>query len=169
MSKNLIIGIMGGGHAEKTHQNMAYHLGALIAVQGWILLNGGRNCGIMEASAKGAWDNGGITVGILPDDNDRLASEYIRIPIITGMGNARNCINILSSHYVVACPGGPGTLSEMALALKNGKPLILLNFNMGDLLSPYAETELLHSAHTPEEVIELIKDLEKSSISKFKE
>ena len=159
MTKHIIIGVMGGGNATDHDKKTAYRLGALIAVQGWILLNGGRNCGIMEASAKGAMDNGGITVGILPDANSEQVSEYINIPILTGMGNARNCINILSSHYVVACPGGAGTLSEVALALKTGKPLILLDFDTGNILDEYRDKGLLFSAGTPDQAIEIILDL----------
>lgn len=109
---------MGGGTATVEDTEAAYHLGSMIAENGWILLNGGRGVGIMEASARGARDRGGITVGILPDDNDDRVSEHIEIPILTGMGSARNCINVLSSHFIVACPGQAGTLSEIALALK---------------------------------------------------
>ncbi len=164
MKRATIIGVMGGGEASPENMNAAYRLGTLIAKQGWILLNGGRNVGIMEASAKGAWDQGGLTIGILPDDNDSKASEYIKIPIITGMGMARNCINVLSSHVVVACPGDTGTLSEIALALKSNKKVILMNFDLGKnlktgLLNRYAEQGLLHHVKTPEEAIDKIKQM----------
>lgn len=158
-AKTIIIGVMGGGNASNEDKISAYGLGSLIAAQGWILLNGGRNCGIMEASAKGAMDNGGITVGILPDSDYEQVSEYISIPILTGMGNARNCINILSSHYIVACQGGAGTLSEIALALKKKKPLILLNFDTRGLFEEYADKDLLFFVDTPEHAIEKIHDL----------
>jgi uncharacterized protein (TIGR00725 family) len=158
MKKPLIIGIMGGGKATQEDEKVAYRLGGMIAKEGWILLNGGRNAGIMEASAKGAFDHGGLTVGILPDDNCDRVSEYIKIPVITGMGNARNCINVLSSNIVVACPGGLGTLSEIALALKTGKAVILLNFDEGKPFELYNKKDLLHYAKTPEEVINIIKN-----------
>lgn len=158
MKKPLIIGIMGGGKATQKDEKVAYRLGGMIAKEGWILLNGGRNAGIMEASAKGAFDHGGLTVGILPDDNCDRVSEYIKIPVITGMGNARNCINVLSSNIVVACPGGLGTLSEIALALKTGKAVILLNFDEGKPFELYNKKDLLHYAKTPEEVINIIKN-----------
>ena len=153
----LIIGVMGGGESDALNAESAYRLGSLIAKQGWILLNGGRNSGIMEASAKGANAHGGLTVGILPDDNRRRVSEYISIPIVTGLGNARNCINVLSSDFVVACPGGAGTLSEIALALKMGKPVILLNFKKNDMLDGYVKRKgSLYRADTPEEAIDWI-------------
>ena len=158
MNKPLIIGIMGGGKATLKDEKVAYRLGGMIAKEGWILLNGGRNAGIMEASAKGAFEHGGLTVGILPDDNCNRVSEYIKIPIITGMGNARNCINVLSSNIVVACPGGLGTLSEIALALKSNKTVILLNFDGEKALELYNK-DLLHYAKTAEEVIDIIKKI----------
>lgn len=156
MKKTLIIGVMGGGKVTAEDTEAAYRLGSLIAKQGWILLNGGRNSGIMEASAKGARNQGGLTVGILPDDNYSRVSEYIDIPILTGMGDARNYINVLSSHIIVACPGGAGTLSEIALALKNSKTVILFNFDAGNILEQYREQGLIHYAKTPEEVINII-------------
>ena len=159
MDNQLIIGVMGGGSASETDIQSAYQLGAFIAQQGWILLNGGRNSGIMEASAKGAKDHGGITVGILPDDTAQRASRHIQIPILTGMGDARNYINVLTSRIVVACPGGTGTISEIALALKNNKQVILMNFDTGIIFESYRRRGLLFSAETPEEVIETIKSL----------
>jgi uncharacterized protein (TIGR00725 family) len=157
VKRSLIIGVMGGGTATVEDAKAAYRLGSLIAENGWILLNGGRDVGIMEASARGAKDHGGITVGILPDDNERNVSKYIEIPILTGMGSARNCINVLSSHFIVACPGQAGTLSEIALALKCGKPVILLNFDIGNAFDLYRKQWLLRDAETPEEVIDMIK------------
>jgi len=157
--KHIIIGVMGGGNISDPEKETSYRLGRLIANQGWILLNGGRACGVMEASAKGARENGGLTIGILPDDDGRQTSKYISIPILTGMGNARNCINILSSHFIIACPGGAGTLSEIALAIKYKKPLILLNFDSRDLLDQFSDTGLLFFADTPDQTIDIIRDL----------
>jgi uncharacterized protein (TIGR00725 family) len=159
MKNGLIVGVMGGGQASAPDIQAAYELGALIAVQGWILLNGGRNAGIMDASAKGARDQGGITVGILPDDSIHRVSEHIKIPIVTGMGDARNNINVLTSNIVVACPGGAGTISEIALALKNEKQVILFNFDTGAVFEGYRSKGLLFEAETPEKVIETIQRL----------
>ena len=159
MPRSTIIGVMGGGTASSHDLENAYQLGGLIAQNGWVLLNGGRRAGIMEASAKGAKSLGGLTVGILPGESRRGTSAFIDIPVLTGMGNARNCINVLSNDVVVACPGGAGTLSEIALALKSRRPVILLNFNTGNAFDAYREQGLLHHATTPEEVVELIKKL----------
>jgi len=75
--KKTFIGVMGGGAGSPESIEKAYKLGKLIADFGWVLLNGGRNAGIMDASAKGAKENGGLTVGILPDKDDHRASEYV--------------------------------------------------------------------------------------------
>lgn len=149
---------MGGGKTASPEDcKAAYRLGALIAREGWLLLNGGRPAGIMEASARGARENGGLTIGILPGLSSSSASSYIDIPIVTGMGDGRNYINVLSSDIVVALPGKAGTVSEVALALKSSKEVILLNFNMGELFNLYIKKGLLHSAATPEEAILTIK------------
>jgi len=159
MNRPLIIGIMGGGAASDRDEQDAYHLGTLIARQGWVLLNGGRNAGIMAASARGASSQGGLTIGILPDSDTKNVSEYIQIPIVTGIGNARNCINALSSDVVVACPGGMGTLSEIALALKCSKPVILLNYEKENRFDVFQHQGQLSYANSPQEVIECIQGI----------
>ena len=152
---------MGGGETASAEDcETAHRLGGLIAQEGWVLLNGGRPAGIMEASARGAKENGGLTVGVLPDSSSCFACRFIDIPIVTGMGNARNHINVLSSDVVVALPGKAGTISEIALALKNGKKVILLNFNPGELFDHYMAEGLLHTAACPEVAIHIIKELQ---------
>jgi uncharacterized protein (TIGR00725 family) len=155
----IIIGVMGGATSPPDVISSAHRLGCLIAKKGWTLLNGGRNSGVMEASARGAREMGGLTIGILPGEDREQASEFIDIPIVTGMGQARNTINVLSSDVVVACPGGAGTLSEIALALKGGKPVILLNYPKGNLIESLAASGLLHHADSPEAAVEIISNL----------
>lgn len=116
-----------GENATSTDLENAYQLGQLIAKAGWILLTGGRNVGVMDAAAKGAKAANGLTVGILPNNNTHGISEAVDIAIVTDMGNARNNINILSSNVIIACGMGTGTASEIALALKANKQVILLN------------------------------------------
>ena len=125
--RKIIVGVMGPGDkaTAKDLQN-AYELGKLIAQQQWILLTGGRNVGVMDAASKGAKSTNGLVLGILPDDSKRGISEAVDIAIFTDMGNARNNINILSSDLVIACGMGAGTASEIALALKGNKQVILL-------------------------------------------
>ena len=154
-----IVGVMGGGRATARDTEEAHKLGRLIAQNGWVLLNGGRAAGIMAASAEGAAQAGGLTVGVLPDDNKAQMSEHIRIPILTGMGSARNAINVLSSDVVVACPGGAGTVSEIALALKHGKTVILLNFDIGGVFESYRRMNRLQTVETAEQAIGLIRKI----------
>ncbi len=158
---------MGGGEIVNAGDyEDARCLGGLIAKEGWILLNGGRASGIMEASARGAKENAGLTIGILPGDNPEWASEYIDIPILTGIGFARNYINVLTSEVVVALPGKTGTISEIALALNIGKKVISLNFDLGPLFKRYEEDKQLIYAKRPEEVIDLIKEILKNDFDK---
>ena len=149
-----VVGVMGGGAVGDDVIDMARRLGALIAQRGWVLLNGGRNAGVMAASAAGARQAGGTVIGVLPDRDTRAACPDLDYAIVTGLGDARNLINVLSSDVVIACPGGAGTLSEVALAAKNAKPLILLNFDPGHTLDPYRNTAPVFSVTTPEEAVE---------------
>ena len=122
-----IIGIMGAGDANPRHLAMARDLGRRIAEAGWILLTGGRDVGVMDAASAGAKEvTGSLTLGILPDATSRV-SPHVDVAVFTDLGNARNNINVLTSDVVVACGvEGPGTASEVALALKSGKPVVLL-------------------------------------------
>jgi len=158
---------MGGGEIVNAGDyEDARRLGGLIAKEGWILLNGGRASGIMEASARGAKENDGLTIGILPGNDPAWASEYIDIPILTGIGFARNYINVLTSDVVVALPGKTGTVSEIALALNIGKKVISLNFDLGPLFKNYEDEKQLIYAKQPEEVMSLIKKILRNDFDK---
>jgi uncharacterized protein (TIGR00725 family) len=148
-----VVGVMGGGEADPEQLALAYELGRLVAESGWVLLNGGRASGIMDASARGAHEAGGLTIGVLPDDHDGRASRHLDVAIRTGMGSARNAINVLSSDVVIACTGGAGTLSEIALALKAGRPVIVLGFDLGAVFSAYERSGDLVTVRTPAEAI----------------
>ncbi|MCC5657098.1 TIGR00725 family protein [Nostoc sp. XA010] len=125
--RKIIVGVMGPGkNATANDLQNAYTLGQLIAKQGWILLTGGRNVGVMDTVSKGAKSAKGLTIGILPSDNQDSISSSVDIAIFTDMGNARNNINVLTSDVVIACGMGAGTASEIALALKGNKQVILL-------------------------------------------
>lgn len=126
--KKTVIGIMGPGEGAKDlDRQVAYELGRAIAREGWVLLTGGRNVGVMDAANQGAKQENGLTLGILCGKDVLGMSEAVDLAIFTDLGNARNNINVLSSDVVVACGMGTGTASEVALALKSNKPVILLN------------------------------------------
>jgi uncharacterized protein (TIGR00725 family) len=123
----IIVGVIGPGDGATVEATgTAFALGKLIAEQGWVLLTGGRSAGVMEAASRGAHASGGLTVGILPTADTAGASEFVDIPIVTGMGQARNNINALSSQLLFACGMGAGTASEIALAFKAHKRVIML-------------------------------------------
>jgi uncharacterized protein (TIGR00725 family) len=153
------IGVMGGTVANEVTATNARQLGALIAENGWVLVSGGRPTGVMQASITGAHEAGGLTVGVLFDDDQKYAAEGLDIVIPTGMGAARNIINVFSSDVVVACQGTGGTLSEIALALRFGRPVVLLDFDPGAaFLNAGAADGRWSLAATPAEAIEQIHD-----------
>ncbi len=150
-----IVGVMGpGGGATDKDKSTAYELGQKIAQHSWTLLTGGRSEGVMEASMKGAVEAGGTTIGILPGTSPAGMSDYVQIPIFTGMGHARNVINIHSSRLTFACGLGAGTSSEISLALKTGTPVILLR-QSPDTITYYQQlsTTLLHPADDPDDAV----------------
>lgn len=156
-----MIGVMGPGTgASDTDQKNAYTLGTLIAQEGWVLLTGGRNLGVMDAASRGAKAANGLTVGILPDDRcDRNLCDAVDIAIITGMGSARNNINVLSSDVVIACGMGAGTASEVALALKANKLVILLtNDQESQLFFKHLSNDKVFLAKSPEAAIKFVKE-----------
>jgi uncharacterized protein (TIGR00725 family) len=124
----IVIGIMGPGENAKPEENeMAFELGKAIAKKGWVVLTGGRSFGIMDAAMRGAHEGNGLTIGVLPNDNAANSSDHADIKIMTGMGSARNMINILSSQILVVIGMAAGTASEVALAIKANKKVILLH------------------------------------------
>lgn len=157
-----IIGVMGGGEVPREISSLARALGHALAAEGWVVLNGGRNAGVMAAVSEGAATAGGLVVGVLPDRDLDRAAPHLTIPIRTGLGDGRNIINILSSDVVVALPGGLGTLSEMALALKNRKPLLLLGWTEPPPLP--LEGAMVESFSRVSELVTRIKALVKTII-----
>ncbi|MDX1618188.1 MAG: TIGR00725 family protein [Balneolaceae bacterium] len=154
---NIIIGVMGpGGGAGDSDLEIAYELGKLIADEGWTLLTGGRRAGVMDAASRGAKESGGLTVGILPGHDRAGVSPHVDVPVVTGVGSARNNINVLSCDLVFACGVGMGTFSEVLLAVKAGKQVILLNQTEASInfLEQFA-SDRIHFVSAPSEAIEL--------------
>jgi len=126
--RKTIIGVMGpGDNPTQGDLENAQELGRLIAEEGWMLLTGGMAKGVMDRASKGAAEAGGEVIGISMDSDSNRLSEHVTIPVLTGMGTARNKINILSSDVVIACGIGLGTVTEIAYAIKEERPVILLN------------------------------------------
>jgi uncharacterized protein (TIGR00725 family) len=144
------IGVMGPALCLPEVYNLAREVGYLIGKNGAILICGGRG-GVMEASAKGAREAGGITIGILPGASASEANAYIDIPIVTDLGNARNAINVLTSQAIIAIHGSYGTLSEIALALKCHTPVVGLD--TWDLIPPGGIALPITYARTAEDAV----------------
>jgi uncharacterized protein (TIGR00725 family) len=117
-----IIAVIGGRRTEKRLLKEAEDVGRLIARRGAVLICGGLG-GVMEAASRGAKSEGGITVGILPQNDSGNANQYIDIPIATGLGIGRNVIIARTADALIAVGGAYGTLSEIAFALQMAKPV----------------------------------------------
>lgn len=119
-----VLGVFGGSSASSEEEFVAARVGATAARCGWVVLTGG-GAGVMSAACRGAVEAGGLTVAILPTAyaGSGYPNPWVHIPIFTGAGHARNSFNVLSSTLCVAIAGGTGTLSEIALALKNSIPV----------------------------------------------
>ena len=124
--KKILIAVIGGSNSSPQDNRIAEEVGREIARQGAVLVCGGLG-GIMEAACKGASDEGGLTIGVLPGDNRAAANPYVQIPIVTGIGYARNVAVAKSGQAVIAIDGSYGTLSEIGHALQSGIPVIGLN------------------------------------------
>ena len=117
------VAVIGPGYAEPEVLALAEMVGAEIARRDAILICGGLG-GCMAAAARGARAHGGTTIGILPGYDAEAANGDIDIPLPTGLGEARNVLVVAAAEAVIAIAGGPGTLSELAMALKLGRRVV---------------------------------------------
>ena len=120
-----IVSVIGGHSCSKEVEQLSHNLGKKLAKVVGILVSGGLS-GTMEAVCSGFQAAGGITIGIIPSYNKKDANNFVDIAIPTGLGLARNLLVVKSADVVVALPGGPGTLSEIAYCLQFGIPVISL-------------------------------------------
>ncbi|HEX9549423.1 MAG TPA: TIGR00725 family protein [Acidimicrobiales bacterium] len=122
-SRRRLVAVCGESDPQTSLANLAFELGRGIAERDAVLICGGLT-GVMEHAARGARSAGGLTIGLLPGEDPTEANEYIDIAIASGLGHARNAILARTADGVVALGGGLGTLSEIALALRNGRPTV---------------------------------------------
>ncbi|MFH1003432.1 MAG: TIGR00725 family protein [Chloroflexota bacterium] len=120
------IAVIGGADPSPREASLAEGVGRELARRGATLVCGGLG-GTMEAACRGARAEGGLTIGILPGESRRAANPYVQIPIVTGLGHARNVAVVKSAQAVIAIGGSYGTLSEIAHALQSGRPVIGLD------------------------------------------
>ena len=120
------VAVVGPGDATEAQREAAEAVGRALAQAGAIVVTGGLG-GVMEAACRGAHDQGGLTVGLLPGQDRRAANPAVTVALPTGLGELRNGLVVRSADVVVAVGGAYGTLSEVALALKTGVPVVGLD------------------------------------------
>ena len=152
----VFIGVIGGGEVSAKTAAIAKEVGREIARHKAVLICGGMG-EVMEAACKGAVSEGGLTVGILPGDSRSQANSCVRIPIVTGIGYARNVAVVKSSQVIIAIDGSYGTLTEIGYALQSGIPVIGLDtWTFSNKNQPDCE---IISAAGPKEAVELAMSL----------
>ncbi len=139
------VSVVGSGEAGTEGERLAAEVGRALARRGCVLVCGGL-AGVMAAACRGAREAGGRTVAVLPGDDPAAANPWAEVVVATGLGNARNAVVVQSGDAVIALPGGWGTLSEVALARKAGRPVVGLQ--------AWADVEGVVPAATPEEAVE---------------
>ncbi len=151
------IAVIGSASASRDVLELAEELGREIARRGHVLVCGGRG-GVMEAACRGAKEEGGLTVGVLPGEVHGEANPYVDVELPTGLGEARNALVVRAGEAVIAVAGGWGTLSEIALARKMGRPVIGLKPS-GGWARRLAERGEIEGAETPGEAVDLAERL----------
>ena len=143
------VAVVGPGEASPDELHTAEEVGAGLAAAGVVVVTGGLG-GVMEAASRGARSRRGRTLGILPGDDRDAANGWVEIAVPTGMGELRNGLVVRAADAVVAIGGGHGTLSEIALALKLGRPVVGLGT---------WEVHGVDHVSTPEDALALIAGL----------
>jgi uncharacterized protein (TIGR00725 family) len=129
------VSVVGSGTATGDLYEKAQEVGRLVAERGGAVVCGGLS-GVMEAAARGAAEAGGVSIGVLPDEDRRRQNEYLTYSVATGAGQARNLAVVCSGDVVIAVGGEYGTLSEIGLARKVGRPVVVLEgWDLGEHVS----------------------------------
>jgi len=153
-----IVGIMGSHREDSPALGAARSLGEAVAARGHVLLTGG-GTGVMAAASEGAWRAGGLVLAILPNERNRplegYPNRFVDLAVYTGLSDGRNAVSAKTSHVMIALEGGPGTLSEIALALKSGTPVIGLRAPRSDL----EKHENYHAVSSVSEALECLDRL----------
>jgi uncharacterized protein (TIGR00725 family) len=149
MSRTPYVAVIGPGEASRDELHSAESVGAGLAAAGAVVVTGGLG-GVMEAACRGARSRRGRTVGLLPGEDRDAANGWVEIAVATGLGELRNGLVVRAADAVVAVGGGHGTLSEIALALKLGRPVVGLGT---------WEVHGVEHVSTPEEALDRIAGL----------
>ncbi|HEU4630101.1 MAG TPA: hypothetical protein VFS08_10140 [Gemmatimonadaceae bacterium] len=150
------IAVVGPGEgADERALADASALGRLIAEHGWVTLTGGRAVGVMAAAADGAASVGGLAIGLLPGADRGDAAPALTVALPTGLGEARNAVLVTAADAVIGCGLSPGTASELALALRLGRPTVLVRPAAASaaFFAALADDTRLHVAGTPADAV----------------
>ena len=148
------VAVIGASNATEWELATAEEIGRLLGEIGCVLVCGGLG-GVMNAAARGAETAGGLSVGILPGEDREEAGRHLTLAITTGFGEARNALVARSSDAVIAVGGEFGTLSEIALALKMGIPVI--GMGTWELGRDDLDRDPIIRAETPGEALEALR------------
>jgi uncharacterized protein (TIGR00725 family) len=159
--RRILIAVIGPGEgAGQKEMDDAALVGEMVAKAGWGVLTGGRVAGVMGAAAKGARGAGGLTIGVLPTPDTLGASPAVDVVLATGLGEARNAVIALSANACVVCGMNAATASEVALAVRAKKPVILLRAD--EVTSRFFRSldgDVVRVAMSAGEAIELLRGL----------
>jgi uncharacterized protein (TIGR00725 family) len=150
-ANRVYVAVVGAGDCSPRLSDLAERVGRLVAERGAVLVCGGLG-GVMEAACRGAKSAGGTTVGILPTADRSRANPYVDVALPTPLGEARNALVVAAADAVIAVGGEFGTLSEIALALKTGKPVIGLG--TWELAKDGRAVEAIVCAASPEDAVD---------------
>jgi uncharacterized protein (TIGR00725 family) len=150
------VAVSGGGDAGAEACRLAEEVGGELARRGAVVLTGGLG-GAMEAACRGAKAEGGMTVGILPSEDRADANDWVDVAVPTGLGEGRNALLVRAADAVIAVAGEFGTLSEIALALRLGRPVVGLD--TWELMRGGRPVEAIVVAATPAQAAEQAVEL----------
>lgn len=154
MNQQLVpISVIGSSKCSPEVAQLAEDVGRELAKRGAAVVCGGLG-GVMEAVCKGAWEAGGMTIGILPREDPEEANKWVQVPIVTGIGYARNAIVVKTGRAVIAIDGGFGTLSEIGHALGQADPLVVVGLNTWDLSKNGEEDHAVIRTSDPVDAVE---------------
>lgn len=147
-----VVAVVGGSRCTPEEAELAGEVGRLLAEAGAAVVCGGYG-GVMEAVARGAREKGGLVVGLLSGATEDGANPHLSVALPTGMGEMRNALIVRAAESVIAIGGGYGTLSEIALALRLGRPVIGLR--TWEFRDPSGGPDPVHRVHTAAGAVEL--------------
>jgi uncharacterized protein (TIGR00725 family) len=152
--QRIIIAVVGSQDKDPEVDLIAHRIGRIVSEVGAILICGGLG-GVMELACKGARENGGTTLGLLPGKNKQEANPFVDIVLPTSLGFARNCVVACSADIIIALPGSHGTNSEICYGLIHGRPVIDLgNWNIEGMIKV---NDLQEAEDKIRELVERIK------------